>query len=125
MEYLDERGEGATRRVVGQLRKDEPALYNRFLGERYLRDTMVDTTAGHDAAIDFPTLVRELKGRADAVTEIQFPDGSRTASARPARPACRGSHAPARSVPHSRRRAPAGRRRASSVPRPRGSGAAR
>lgn len=68
-EYLDERGERATWRVVGQLRQHEPALYNRFLGERYLRDTVVDITARHDAAIDFPTLVRELHGRADAAGE--------------------------------------------------------
>jgi hypothetical protein len=69
VEYLDERGERATWRVVGQLRQHEPALYNRFLGERYLRDTLVEITASHDPAVDFPTLVGELKGRADAAGE--------------------------------------------------------
>lgn len=69
VEYLDEAGERATWLVVSQLREHEPALYNRFLGERYLRDMVVETVADQESPIDFPTLVRELERRADAAGE--------------------------------------------------------
>ena len=69
VEYLDDRGERATWRVVGRLRQQEPALYNRFLGERHLRDLVVDVVEDQDVAVDFSTLVRELERRADAAGE--------------------------------------------------------
>jgi len=69
VEYLDEAGERATWLVVRQLRQQQPTLYNRFLGERYLRDVVVEVVADQDCPVDFPTLVRELEGRADAEGE--------------------------------------------------------
>ena len=69
VEYLDEPGERVTWRVVGELRKHEPALYNRFLGERYLRDVVVEIVAEQDSPVDFPSLVRELEHRADEAGE--------------------------------------------------------
>jgi hypothetical protein len=69
VEYLDEPGERTTWRIVLELRKHEPALYNRFLGERYLRDVVVDIVAEQETPVDFPTLVQELERRADAADE--------------------------------------------------------
>jgi len=67
--YLDQQGERAIWRTVGRLRQQEPALYNRFLGEHYLRNLVVDIIEERDIALDFSTLVRELESRADAAGE--------------------------------------------------------
>jgi hypothetical protein len=66
---LDENGERATWRAVGELRQREPALYNRFVGERLLRDLLVDIVADHDGAMDFPILVEEVTRRAESAEE--------------------------------------------------------
>src|SRR5206468_2221815 len=41
------------------------ALYNRFVGERFLRDLIVDIVVNHGGPIDFPALVIDLVRRAD------------------------------------------------------------
>lgn len=69
VEYLDQPGERATWRAVGQLRQHEPALYNRFLGERYLRDLVVGIAEDQGVPIDFSTLVQDLQRSADAAGE--------------------------------------------------------
>jgi hypothetical protein len=64
-EYLDAAGEKAVWRVVATLREKDTALYNRFVGERFLRDVIVDIVVDHGGPIDFPELVIELARRAD------------------------------------------------------------
>ncbi len=65
VEYLDERGERAAWNAVQLVRQHEQALYNRFIGERYLRDLVVDLVAEHDGEIDFAELAEQLKQTAD------------------------------------------------------------
>lgn len=69
VEYLDEPGERAAWKTVSSLREHEPALYNRFIGERYLRDLVVDVVAEHDGPIDFQQLVAEIARTADEAGE--------------------------------------------------------
>jgi hypothetical protein len=69
VEYLDERGERAIWRAVAELGQREPGLYNRFVGERYLRDLIVDVTAEHDGPIDFPCLLEEVERQAENVAQ--------------------------------------------------------
>jgi hypothetical protein len=69
VEYLDATGERATWRAMQELRDREPALYNRFVGERFLRDLVVEVVADHEGPIDFPDLVEEVGRRADSGEE--------------------------------------------------------
>jgi hypothetical protein len=47
------------------VRQHEQAPYNRFIGERHLRDLVVDLVAEHDGEIDFAELAEQLKQTAD------------------------------------------------------------
>src|ERR1700729_524400 len=69
VDYLDERGETASWRAVAHIARRMPRLYNRFVGERYLRDVIVDVTARHAGPIDFVTLVAEVERRAEAANQ--------------------------------------------------------
>lgn len=65
----DEKGSRALWRVVSQLRRDEAGVYNRFVGERVLRDLVVDLVVDlhveRAEALDFQRLVKELERAAE------------------------------------------------------------
>lgn len=61
----DEKGSRALWRVVSRLRRDHPGIYNQFVGERVLRDLVVDLLAEihleRGEPLDFERLAKELE----------------------------------------------------------------
>ncbi len=67
--YLGSRGEKVVWKAIAELKRREPALYNRFLGEHTLREELVAVVADSEADLSFQEIVAELGERADSANE--------------------------------------------------------
>ena len=67
--YLGKKGEKVVWKTIGELKRREPALYNRFLGEHALREVLVTVVAESEQELSFQALAAELGERANSANE--------------------------------------------------------